>query len=81
MAKQFSGNDSARWKTAASCSSSARTAIADIAIAARLAANKPASGNGGKPTNAINRVRQGGWITAITSASAANAADKPCKCR
>ena len=69
MAKRFYGNGFALVKAATRCSSSARTAIADIATAANNAATKPAASSGGAPINATNKAPKGGSTIAIVSRS------------
>ena len=73
MAKRFCGNGFALVKAATRFSSSARTAIADIATAANNAATKPAASSGGAPINATNKAPKGSSIIAIVSGSTAAA--------
>ena len=63
-----------RSRRATRCSSSARTAIADSAIAARNAASKPAASSGGAPTAATSGARKAGSIIATGSGSTGAAA-------
>ena len=60
MEKWFSGSAFAAARDARRCSGFVRTAIADSAIAARLAAPKPGASNTGLPTAAISGVRKAG---------------------
>ena len=76
MAKRYSGNEFASVAGVTQCSSSARTAIADSAIAARHAVSMPESTNDGAPTAAINRVPRDGLIIATASAITGAAAGK-----
>ena len=69
MAKRFCGNEFALVKSVTRCSSSARTAIADIAIAALDAASKPASDSDGALMDGTNRARKGDSTIATGSGS------------
>ena len=73
MAKRFCGNGFALVKAATRFSSSARTAIADIATAANHAATKPAASSGGAQISATNKAPKGSSIIAIVSGSTAAA--------
>jgi hypothetical protein len=77
MAKRFSGSGFAWVKDATRFSSSARIAIADIAIAASDAVCKPASNSGGAPTDGTSGVRKGGSIIGTGSESTGAAGRKP----
>ena len=68
-AKLFSFNESVSASSATPCFSSAPTVIADIAIAAAGAAQRPAGNNDDVPTHATNKVWKGGSITATGSGS------------
>jgi len=59
------------------CSSSARTAIAGSATAARPAVGQRGSGNAVKPTAAIKAAQKADWITATGNATTASARPKP----
>ena len=67
MAKQFCGNGFALVKGAKRFSSSARTAMADIATAAPHAANKPAASSDAPPTGATSGAPKGDSIIVIAS--------------
>ncbi len=67
MVKQFCGKGFALVKAATRFSSSARTAIADIATAASNAASKPAASSFGAPIDATNKAPKGGLIIVIVS--------------
>ena len=67
MAKQFCGNGFALVKAVMRFSSSACTAIADIATAASNAAGKPAASSGGAPIDATNRAPKDSSIIVIVS--------------
>ena len=67
MVKQFCGNGFALVKAATRFSSSARTAIADIATAASNAASKPAASSVGAPIDATNKAPKGSSIIVIVS--------------
>jgi hypothetical protein len=67
MAKQFYGNGFACGVSANACSSSVRTATADNATAAPIAANRPAVSSGGPPTAAIKGVPRDDSIIEIAS--------------
>ena len=71
MAKQFCGNGFALVKAATRFSSSARTAIADIATAASNAGCKPGAGSGGPPISATSKASKASSIIAIVSGSTA----------
>ena len=73
MAKRFCGNGFALAKVATRFSSSARTAIADIATAASNAASKPAASSGGPPIDATNKAPKGDSIIVIVSGNTAAA--------
>ena len=73
MAKRFCGNGLAWVKAATRFSSSAPTAIADIATVATHAASKLAASSGGGPTAATSRVRKGSSIIATASGNTAAA--------
>jgi hypothetical protein len=73
MAKRFCGNGFALVKPATPFSSSARTAIGDIATAANNAASKPAAGSGGAPIDVTNKAPKGSSIIVIVSGSTAAA--------
>ena len=64
MEKWFSGSEFVAARDARRCSGFARTAIADSAIAARLAAPKPGAGNAARPTAATSGVSKAGSIIA-----------------
>ena len=64
MEKRFSGREFVAARDARRCSSFARTATADRAIAVRLAARKLGAGNAVLPTVVINGVRRAGSIIA-----------------
>jgi len=71
-AKSYYGNGSALAAAAAvtRCSGSANTATADSAIAAAIAALKPAAANAVPPTAATSRVPKAGSIIATGNAPA-----------
>jgi hypothetical protein len=79
MTKQFSSIEFVSVRNATPCSSFARTAIADTAIAALHAAIKPGANSGSGPTNDTKRARKGGSIivTASVSTGADAAKNKP----
>ena len=64
MEKWFSGSGFVAARDARRCSGFVRTAIADSAIAARLAAPKPGASNAAPPTAATSGVRKAGSIIA-----------------
>ena len=67
MAKRFCGKSFALVQGATQFSSSALTVIADTAIAASPAANKPAGSSDGPPTGATNGAQNEGSIIVIAS--------------
>ena len=67
------GNGFALVKAATRFSSSARTAIADIATAAGNAASKPAASSGGAPIDATNNAPKGSSIRICSRSICANA--------
>ena len=69
MAKRFCGNGFALVKPATRYSSSARTAIADIATAASHAACKPAADSGVPLISATSKASKANSIIAIASGS------------
>ena len=73
MAKRFCGNGLALVKAATRFSSSARTAIADIATAANNAAGKPDASSDGAPIDATSKAPKDSSIIAIVSESTAAA--------
>ena len=66
-AKPFFFNESVSVSSATPCFSSAPTAIGDIAIAAKGAAQTPAGSKGGAPMAATSKARKAGSTTAIVS--------------
>ena len=64
MAKRYSGNEFASVAGVTQCSSSARTAIADSAIAAPRAVSMPEPANDGAPTAVTKRAPKDGLIIA-----------------
>jgi hypothetical protein len=76
MAKWFSGYGFAWAASAAPCSFSVRTAIADSAIAAPTAADKPGSISGVEPIVVTNKVRKHDSIIATGSGNTASAGPK-----
>jgi hypothetical protein len=64
MQKWFSDRDFVAARDARRCSGFARTAIADSAIAARLAVAKPGASNTVPPTAATSGVQKAGSIIA-----------------
>jgi len=77
MEKSFYGSGFVGARDARRCSGFARTAIADSAIAVRLAAAKPGGGNTVRPTAATSKVRRAGSITGTGSCGIASAAAGP----
>ncbi|PYU28275.1 MAG: hypothetical protein DMG32_03190 [Acidobacteria bacterium] len=73
MVKRFCGNGFAMVKAATRFSSSARTAIADIATATKNAASKPAASSGDAPTDDTNRAPKGNSTIATASENTAAA--------
>ena len=71
MEKWFSGSGFAAARDARRCSGFVHIAIADSAIAARLAARKPGAGSTGRPTAAISGVWKAGSIIGTGSARTA----------
>jgi hypothetical protein len=69
MGKRFSGNEFAKAMDVTRCSGSASIVIADIAIAASLAALKLGSGSGAAPTAGTSGVRKEDSTTATVSGS------------
>lgn len=67
MAKRFSVNGFAAAANVTRCSGSVNTAIADSAIAARLAARKRGSGSDVAPTAATSRASKDGSTIATGS--------------
>jgi hypothetical protein len=78
-AKRFFFNESVSVSSATPCFSSAPTAIADIAIAAKGAAQTLAAIKGGAPMDATSKARKAGSTTAIVSGITGGGAvkDKP----
>ena len=68
MAKRYSGNEFASVASVTQCSSSARTVIADSAIAAPRAVSMPEPANDGAPTAVTNRAPKDGLTIATVSA-------------
>jgi hypothetical protein len=69
MGKRFSDNEFAKARDATRCSGSASIVIADIAIAASLAAPKLGSSSGAAPTAGTSGVRRVDWTIATGSGS------------
>ena len=76
MAKRFCGNGLALVASARRFSSSVRTAIAGIAIAALSAVTELAAGSGSSPTGATNGAARAGSIIAIGNGSTGAASVK-----
>ena len=72
MAKRYSGNEFALVTSVTQCSSSARTVIADSAIAARLAARKHGVSNAATLTAVISGVWRAGSIIATGNVRTGN---------
>jgi hypothetical protein len=75
MAKRFSFNERVSVEAVTPRFSFVRTVIADTAIAAANAADKPAVNSGGEPTNGTSKARKDGSI--IATVSGGTVADKP----
>ena len=72
MEKWFSGREFVAARDARQRFGFVRTAIADSAIAARLAASKPGAGNAALPTVATSGARRVGSIIATGNVHTAN---------
>jgi len=77
MEEWFCGSGFVAARDARRCSGFARTAIADSAIAVRLAAEKPGGGNTVLPTGGIRGVRKAGSIIGTGNVLTVSATRQP----